>query len=75
VKEIVAVSRSALDRARQLLASPERLAHTLKEHERIFEAIRGGKAEAAAKSMHTHLEQVVAELRRFAAERPDLFEE
>lgn len=75
VKEIVAVSRSALDRARQLLASPERLAHTLKEHERIFEAIRSGKADAAAKSMHTHLEQVVAELRRFAVERPDLFEE
>ncbi|SIT44393.1 Transcriptional regulator, GntR family [Paraburkholderia piptadeniae] len=73
VKEIVAVSRNALDRARQLLASPERLVHTLEEHEIIFEAIRGGKADAAAKAMHGHLDQVVAELRRSAKERPDLF--
>ncbi|KXU96185.1 GntR family transcriptional regulator [Caballeronia megalochromosomata] len=73
VKEIVAVSRSALDRARQLLASPERLVHTLDEHERIFDAIRSGNADAAAKAMHDHLDQVVAELRRSAQERPDLF--
>jgi GntR family transcriptional regulator, rspAB operon transcriptional repressor len=73
VKEIVAVSRNALDRARQLLASPERLVHTLAEHERIFEAIRSGKAEVAAKAMHDHLDQVVAELHRSAAKRPDLF--
>lgn len=74
VKEIVAVSRNALDRARQLLASPERLAHTLEEHECIFEAIRSGEADAAAKAMHDHLDQVVAELHRSAKERPDLFE-
>ena len=73
VKEIVAVSRNALDRARQLLASPERLVHTLDEHECIFEAIRDGKADAAAKAMHGHLDEVVAELRRSAKERPDLF--
>ena len=73
VKEIVAVSRSALDRARQLLASPERLVHTLEEHERIFAAIKAGNADAAAKAMHDHLDQVVAELRRSAQERPDLF--
>ena len=73
VKEIVAVSRSALDRARQLLASPERVMHTLAEHELIFEAIRSGEADAAAKAMHDHLDQVVAELHRSAAERPDLF--
>jgi GntR family transcriptional regulator, rspAB operon transcriptional repressor len=73
VKEIVAISRNALDRARQLLASPERLAHTLDEHERIFDAIRAGKADAAAKAMHDHLDQVVAELRRSAKERPDIF--
>ncbi|SAK86891.1 GntR family transcriptional regulator [Caballeronia hypogeia] len=73
VKEIVAVSRSALDRARQLLASPERLVHTLDEHERIFDAIRSGNADLAAKTMHDHLDQVVAELRRSAHERPDLF--
>ncbi|WP_206956591.1 GntR family transcriptional regulator [Trinickia acidisoli] len=73
VKEIVAVSRNALDRARQLLASPERLVHTLDEHERIFEAICAGNADAAAKAMHEHLDQVVAELHRSAKERPDLF--
>ena len=73
VKEIVAVSRNALDRARQLLASPERLMHTLDEHERIFEAIRAGKADAAAKAMHEHLDQVIAELHRSAKDRPDLF--
>ncbi|WP_250536622.1 GntR family transcriptional regulator [Caballeronia sp. AZ10_KS36] len=74
VKEIVAVSRNALDRARQLLASPERLVHTLDEHERIFDALKKGKADAAAKAMHDHLDQVVAELHRSAKDRPDLFE-
>jgi DNA-binding GntR family transcriptional regulator len=74
VKEIVAVSRNALDRARQLLASPKRLAHTFDEHERIFAAIRDGDADAAGKTMHDHLDQVVAELRRSAKARPDLFE-
>ncbi|QGZ57046.1 GntR family transcriptional regulator [Paraburkholderia acidiphila] len=73
VKEIVAVSRNALDRARQLLASPERLVHTLDEHERIFEAIRAGRADAAAKAMHDHLDQVIEELHRSAKARPDLF--
>ncbi|CAM2157847.1 GntR family transcriptional regulator, rspAB operon transcriptional repressor [Pararobbsia alpina] len=74
VKDIVAVSRNALDRARQLLATPERLAHTLDEHERIFRAIRAGDADAAADAMHDHLDQVVAELQRSAKTRPDLFE-
>jgi len=74
VKEIVAVSRNALDRARQLLASPERIVHTLDEHERIFEALKKGKADAAAKAMHDHLDQVVAELQRSAQDRPDIFE-
>jgi DNA-binding GntR family transcriptional regulator len=74
VKEIVAVSRNALDRARQLVASPERLMHTLEEHERIFEAIRAGNADAAADAMHDHIGQVVAELQRSAKARPDLFE-
>jgi DNA-binding GntR family transcriptional regulator len=75
VKEIVAVSRSALDRARRLMASPERHANTLDEHERIVGAIRAGDADAAAQAMHHHLDEVVAELRRFAGERPDLFKE
>ena len=75
VKEIVAVSRHALDRARQLLASPERHVHTLEEHAHIFEAIQNRDPEAAARAMHSHLDEVVAELRRFAGERPDLFEE
>ncbi|RKP54692.1 GntR family transcriptional regulator [Pararobbsia silviterrae] len=73
VKEVVAVSRHALDRARQLLASRERLAHTLDEHERIFKAIRDADADAAARAMHTHLDEVVAELHRSAQARPDLF--
>jgi DNA-binding GntR family transcriptional regulator len=74
VKEIVVVSRNALDRARQLLASPERIVHTLDEHDSIFKAIRNCKADAAAKAMHDHLEQVFAELHRSASERADLFE-
>lgn len=75
VKEIVAVSRSALDRARRLMASPQRHAHTLAEHVRIVDAIRLQDVEAAAHAMHHHLDEVVAELRRFASERPDLFRE
>lgn len=74
VKEIVAVSRNALDRARQLLASPERLAHTLDEHQAIFKAISSASADTAAKAMHDHLDQVVAELYRSASKRSDLFE-
>lgn len=74
-KEIVAVSRHALDRARRLMASPARHAHTLAEHERIAQAIRARDSEAAARAMHGHLDEVVAELRRFAMERPDLFRE
>ncbi|AXE96050.1 GntR family transcriptional regulator [Paraburkholderia sp. 22099] len=74
VKEIVATSRGALDRARQLLGSPERQIQTLAEHVRIFEAIAARDAEAAARAMHGHLDQVVAELQRFAGERPGLFE-
>jgi DNA-binding GntR family transcriptional regulator len=75
VKEIVAISRSALDRARQLIATPERLNHTLDEHQSIYDAIRCRDIEAAARAMHGHLDQVVAELRRFASARPDLVEE
>jgi GntR family transcriptional regulator, rspAB operon transcriptional repressor len=74
VKEIVAVSRSALDRARQLLATPERLTHTLAEHQRIYDAIRAGDSETAARAMHGHLDQLLAQLRRFASERPDRVE-
>ncbi|WP_090528596.1 GntR family transcriptional regulator [Paraburkholderia sartisoli] len=74
VKEIVAVSRNALDRARRLVASPERLVHTLEEHECIFRAIRNGHADMAANAMHEHLDQVVDELHRSASERSDLFE-
>lgn len=75
VKEIVAVSRNALDRARRLMASPERHAHTLAEHARIAQAIRSRDGEAAAHAMHEHLDEVVAELQRCSAERPDLFRE
>jgi DNA-binding GntR family transcriptional regulator len=75
VKEIVAASRNALDRARRLMASPERHAHTLAEHTRIADAIRARDGDAAARAMHDHLDEVVAELRRFSAERPDLFRE
>jgi DNA-binding GntR family transcriptional regulator len=57
-----------------LLASPERLAHTLEEHESIFKALCAGDGDAAAKAMHDHLDQVVAELHRSAKARPDLFE-
>jgi DNA-binding FadR family transcriptional regulator len=57
------------------MASPQRHAHTLAEHVRIVDAIRLQDVEAAAHAMHHHLDEVVAELRRFASERPDLFRE
>jgi DNA-binding FadR family transcriptional regulator len=57
------------------MASPERHAHTLAEHTRIADAIRARDGDAAARAMHDHLDEVVAELRRFSAERPDLFRE
>jgi DNA-binding GntR family transcriptional regulator len=68
-------SRAPLERARRLLVpTPGRSAATLREHRAIFAALGARDPKASATAMGTHLDEVIAEVTRFAARRPDLFE-
>lgn len=68
-------ARAPLERARRLLVpSQGRSAATLREHRAIQGALAERNPEAAAGAMGRHLDEVLAEIRKFAARRPDLFE-
>jgi DNA-binding GntR family transcriptional regulator len=68
-------SRAPLERARRLLVpTPGRSAATLREHRAIFAALSERNPEKSAAAMGAHLDEVMAEVNRFAARRPDLFE-
>lgn len=73
VAAAIEASRANVDRVRRLLASPRRHIVTLAEHEAIFRAIEAGDAPAAGRAMAAHLDGVMDELTRFAAERPEVF--
>jgi GntR family transcriptional regulator, rspAB operon transcriptional repressor len=73
VKAAAESARLALDRVRLLLSSPERMAHTVAEHERIVEALERRDSAAAAHAMGEHLDQVMTELMSFARREPELF--
>jgi DNA-binding GntR family transcriptional regulator len=67
-------SRAPLERARRLLLpTPGRSAATLREHRAILAALAARNVAAAAAAMGAHLDEVIAEVTRFAARRPDLF--
>ena len=75
VAEVVETSRAQLERTRRLLLpTPGRNQNTLREHRAIFAALQFRDAAKAAKAMGEHLDEVMAELKRFAARQPDLFE-
>jgi DNA-binding GntR family transcriptional regulator len=73
VKAAVDNARSALERVRRLLASARRHAVTLKEHQRILEALESGNGERAAEEMIRHLDAVNRELEARARAQPEIF--
>lgn len=75
VKAMIETARGSLERVRRILSSPRRHAVTLEEHRTIVEALHAQDGEAAAAAMARHLDMVVDELMRFAAEHPEVFED
>jgi DNA-binding GntR family transcriptional regulator len=76
VAEVVEASRAQLERVRRLLLpTPTRNRNTLGEHRAILDALRERNPASAATAMGAHLDEGMAELRRYAAARPDLFED
>ena len=67
---------AAVDNARAplLLPTPGRTQDTLREHRAVFEALSARDSAAAGGAMGAHLDAVLAEIKRFAARQPDLFE-
>jgi DNA-binding GntR family transcriptional regulator len=59
---------------RLLLPAPRRNPDTIVEHKAILAALAARDPEGAARAMRRHLGNVLQELHRFAAERPELFE-
>ncbi|MEX0695987.1 MAG: FCD domain-containing protein, partial [Bauldia sp.] len=59
---------------RLLVPTPGRSTATLREHRAIFAALAERDPDRSAAAMGTHLDEVMAEVNRFAARRPDLFE-
>jgi len=74
VKTTVYAARAKLDRMRLFLCTPQRQASTVREHERIFEALRARDPAAAGRAMEEHLDMVMTELATFSATHPDVFE-
>jgi len=74
VAAVVETSRAQLERARRLMLPTGRAQRTLKEHRAIFAALRERDPARAARAMGEHLDEVMEELKRFAARQPELFE-
>jgi DNA-binding GntR family transcriptional regulator len=75
VAAAVEMSRAPLERARRLLVpSPGRSQGTLEEHRRIYDALVSRDSRGAGEAMGAHLDCALAEINRFAARQPDLFE-
>jgi DNA-binding GntR family transcriptional regulator len=75
VGEVVDSARSQTERIRRLLLpAPGRRPSTIVEHRAILEALEAHDPERAAQAMHVHLRNVLDDLDKFAAERPEFFE-
>ena len=75
VAEVVEASRAQLERARRLmLPTPGRNQNTLREHRAVLAALVARDAGKAAAAMGEHLDEVMEELKKFAARQPELFE-
>ena len=63
-----------MDRVRYVsLPAAGHLKLLLKQHRAIFDAVKRGPAEAAAKHMTQHLQEVLRSVHQLSVERPDLF--
>jgi DNA-binding GntR family transcriptional regulator len=74
VAEAVDSARAQTERMRRLMLRPNRTDKTIAEHRAIVEALSERDGEGAATAMRAHLGNVIADLRIFAAEQPELFE-
>ncbi len=66
-------ARANLDRARRLIITPRRLALTIAEHQKIFDAVLNENTPLAITAIREHIDAVMVELFAFAREHPDLF--
>jgi GntR family transcriptional regulator, rspAB operon transcriptional repressor len=74
VKAVVDAARGSLDRTRLfLLRTPVRQNQSFLEHVTIVDAVKARNADAARQAIMQHLDRVLAELERRAAENPDVF--
>lgn len=74
VKAAVEAARGSLDRTRLfLLRTPVRQNQSYLEHVAITAALQARDPDAARQAMTQHLDRVLAELERRAAENPDIF--
>ena len=73
VTATVDAARRTLARARKILASPRRLADTLREHSAILSALKARDGDAAATAMNIHLDAVLSELSVLVAANPGVF--
>lgn len=73
VRQATETARLGLERIRRLLNTRRRLEITLEEHRAILAAIETRDGDVAALAMNSHLTEVLAELERFAEDRPELF--
>lgn len=73
VRNATETARLSLERVRRLLNTRRRLDITLAEHKAVVDALSQRNPDAAASAMRMHLDAVLAELERFAEERPQLF--
>jgi DNA-binding GntR family transcriptional regulator len=72
--EVVETSRAQTERIRRLLVPTQRNRATIGEHNAIVKALAARNPERAAMAMRTHLGNVMRDLHKYAAERPELFQ-
>lgn len=72
--EVVETSRAQTERIRRLLVPTQRNRATIGEHNAIVKALASRNPERAAAAMRTHLGNVMRDLHKYAAERPELFQ-
>jgi DNA-binding GntR family transcriptional regulator len=72
--EVVESSRAQTERVRRLLVPTERNRATIDEHNAIVKALAARNPERAATAMRTHLGNVMRDLHKYAARRPELFQ-
>lgn len=73
VKAAVDAARASLDRMRLIMSEPRRQASTFAEHRAIVDALRKRDRRAAAYTMGSHLDAVMAELETVASKHPGAF--